>query len=70
MQDSPHAPTSPQGDNRTNAICYPLPRRRDHRSWRMVATSHNPAFPRAVLFLANWRSFLDSFLFFLQKTRN
>ncbi|QEY62479.1 hypothetical protein FXN65_10480 [Metapseudomonas lalkuanensis] len=70
LQDSPHAPTSPQGDNCMDAICHPLPRKDEHRSSRMLATSHNPASWIDLLFLAKWRSFLDQFLCFLRKTEN
>ncbi|BAU73967.1 hypothetical protein ppKF707_4180 [Metapseudomonas furukawaii] len=43
MYDSPHAPTSPQGDDCMDAKRYPLPLSADLRSCGIVATSHIPA---------------------------
>ncbi|MDT4848012.1 hypothetical protein FQZ97_820910 [compost metagenome] len=59
LQDSPHAPTSPQGDNRMDAIRSPeAPTIGAAQYWRQATI--RPTRPFA-LFLANWRSLLDAF---------
>ncbi|MCY1520197.1 hypothetical protein D9M68_549680 [compost metagenome] len=59
LQDSPHAPTSPQGDYRMDAIRFPEASTIGAAQyWRQAifAPPHPP-----MLFLANWRSLLNAF---------